>query len=114
MPANSAPKGGFEPHGRQASARTLPRHASLNFVPLPQPRGHGNPILRFLQQRRSARLRGVVSGVGPFAGRLGSIQRLGRACRTHAPLAFVGFQEFLEAVAVVAGGFRVALSEATV
>jgi len=29
--------------------RTLPRHASLNLVPLPQPRGQGKPILRFLQ-----------------------------------------------------------------
>ena len=35
-------------------APTLPRQASLNWVPLPQPRGHGNPILRFLQQVQRA------------------------------------------------------------
>ena len=37
------------------TAPTLPRQASLNWVPLPQPRGHGNPIFRFLRQLQSAK-----------------------------------------------------------
>ena len=50
-------------------ARTLPLHASLNLVPLPQPRGQGNPILRFLQGERSWQERGLQRRPG---GRIGT------------------------------------------
>lgn len=51
--------------------RTLPRQASLNLVPLPQPRGQGKPILRFLQEaaRETAAEHKLTGTNAPFAQR---------------------------------------------
>ena len=105
-----------------AGLRTLPRHASLNLVPLPQPRGHGNPILRFLRHPHSSQSPSVLQGTGAGTGSANTLQARAPApvclhsCSmpAHAPLAFHALQELFEAVRVVAGGLGVALRIAAV